>query len=139
MAEQWKQKFPGRDELYDYFRHLDRVWSLSKDTSYNSRITKMIWEAASSRWYCEVNDGESSFHTWSVVLCTGFASKKYIPPYPGLDSFKGVKVHTSAWPQQGINLDDKKVALIGTGASGVQAIQEVAKVAEKLTVYVVLR
>jgi cation diffusion facilitator CzcD-associated flavoprotein CzcO len=119
----------------DYFRHLDRVWGLSKDTTYNTRITKMRWDQQKSRWNCEINNGEATITTWAVVLCTGFASKKYIPPYPGIDSFKGDTIHTSAWPQQGFDLDDKKVAIIGTGASGVQAIQEVAHMAGKLTVF----
>jgi cation diffusion facilitator CzcD-associated flavoprotein CzcO len=98
----------------------------------------MTWDQQKSRWHCEINGGERSLSTWAVVLCTGFASKKYIPPYKGIESFKGTTIHTSAWPQQGFNLDNKRVALIGTGASGVQAIQEVAHKASKLTVYVAL-
>ena len=132
---EWKQKFPGRDELADYFRHLDRVWDLSKDVTYSTRVTAMQWDSQSSRWRCELNNGESSCSAWSVVLCTGFASKTYVPPYRNMDSFKGYTVHTSKWPQQGLNLDNKRVAIIGTGASGVQAIQEVAKKASKLTVF----
>lgn len=149
----WKQKFPGRDELVDYFRHLDRVWKLSKDITFNSRITKMRWDQQRSRWKCDINGGESSVSAWAVVLCTvrstllsgieqhlislvqGFASKHYIPPYKNIDTFKGTMIHTSQWPQEGFNLDDKKVAVIGTGASGVQAIQEISKVAGKLTVF----
>ncbi len=128
-------RFPGRDELYAYFRHLNRVWGLGKDCTFNSRITNMRWNKQKSCWDCEVNGGESTFSTWSVVLCTGFASKPYTPPYKGMDDFKGYKVHTSKWPQSGFSLDDQKVAIIGTGASGVQAIQEVASVASQLTVF----
>ena len=132
---EWKEKFPSRDELGRYFRHLDRVWDLSKDITYNTRVTSMQWDAQQSRWLCELNGGASVVKAWTVVLCTGFASKLYIPPYRNLESFKGQTVHTSLWPQKGFNLDNKKVAVIGTGATGVQAIQEIAQVASKLTVF----
>ena len=132
---EWREKFPGRDELTRYFRHLDDVWDLSKDITYKTRVTSLLWDAQKSKWNFEVNGGESSGTAWSVVLCTGFASKKYIPPYRNMDSFKGTRVHTSEWPQQGVNLDNQRVAVIGTGATGVQAIQEISQVASHLTVF----
>lgn len=131
----WKQKFPGRDELTDYFKHLDKTWDLSKDISFNSRVTSMTWDDLSSRWQCEINEGETQCTAWNVVLCTGFASKRYIPPFKDLNRFKGDLHHTAVWPQGGVDLDNKRVAVIGTGASGVQVIQEVGKVASELTVY----
>lgn len=66
----WKQKFPGRDELVDYFRHLDRVWNLKKDITFSSRVTKMRWDQQTSRWKCEINGGKESITAWTVVLCT---------------------------------------------------------------------
>lgn len=132
---EWREKFPARDELADYFRHLDKVWDLSKDITYDTKVTKMHWDAEKSRWNLELNDGKQNATAWSVVLCTGFASKAYIPPYRGLKTFKGDQIHTSRWPQQGYNMDNKRVAVIGTGATGVQAIQEVAKKASHLTVF----
>ena len=131
----WKQKFPDRDELTDYFQHLDKTWDLSRDISYNSRITSMKWDQGSSSWHCEINEGESKCTAWSVVLCTGFASKRYTPAFKNLDSFKGEIHHTAVWPQGGVLLDNRRIAVIGTGASGVQIIQEIAKVASQLTVY----
>jgi cyclohexanone monooxygenase len=132
---EWREKFPGRDELADYFRHLDKVWDLSKDITYDTRITKMQWDASQSRWNLDLNGGNKKITAWSVVLCTGFASKAVIPPYKGIDSFKGDKIHTSRWPQQGYNTDNKRVAIMGAGATGVQTIQEVSKTAGHLTVF----
>ena len=95
----------------------------------------MQWNEGASRWHCEINDGESRCTAWSVVLCTGFASKRFIPDFKNLDVYKGVIHHTGVWPQGGVDLVDKRVAIIGTGASGVQLIQETAKIATQLAVY----
>ena len=108
---------------------------MGDDISYNSKVTALHWDANNSRWKYEINKGESTGTAWSVVLCTGFAAKRYIPPWPGVDSFKGETLHTSRWPQSGKYLDNKRVAIIGTGATGVQAIQEVSQKASHLTVF----
>ena len=131
----WQQRFPGGKELISYFQHLDKIWDLSKDISYNARITSMNWNASDSRWECNVNDGESLCSASAVVLCTGFASKRHVPDIPHMDAFRGQMHHTAVWPQAGVDLEGKRVAVIGTGASGVQLIQEVGKVASHLTVF----
>ncbi|KAF2100130.1 FAD/NAD(P)-binding domain-containing protein [Rhizodiscina lignyota] len=131
----WRQRFPGRDELKDYFRHLDRVWDLSRDISYSSRVTAMEWNDAAHQWHLQVNNGESYCTARHVLLCTGFASKPYFPPIKNADVFKGETYHTSLWPQNGVKLDGRRVAIIGTGASGVQCIQEVGYVASQMTVF----
>lgn len=95
----------------------------------------MRWDSHASKWRCKLNSSSRVVTAWSVVLCTGFASKLYIPPYKNIDAYKGVIHHTAAWPQEGVDLYNKRVAVIGTGASGVQVIQEIAKVAKHLTVY----
>ena len=70
-----------------------------------------------------------------VVACTGFGSKPYIPDIAGMDAFSGVCVHTGLWPQEGLDLSGKRVAVVGTGASGVQVIQEAGREAAHLTVF----
>ena len=132
---EWKQLFPGRDELVAYFRHLEQVWNLTPDISFNSRVSSVHWDEAHSVWRYEINDGEKKGSARSVVLCTGFAAKRYVPPWKGMETFRGETVHTSRWPQTGYDLDDKRVAIIGTGATGVQTIQEVSQKAAHLTVF----
>lgn len=95
----------------------------------------MRFDADEARWRCIVNDGEGECSAWAVVLCTGFASKRYIPAFENMDSFQGEMHHTAVWPQEGVNLKDRRVAVIGTGASGVQVAQEVAKEASHLSVF----
>lgn len=95
----------------------------------------MHWDEKTSKWHYEINKGKITGTAWNVVLCTGFAAKRYVPPWPGVDSFKGETLHTSRWPQSGKNVDNKRVAIIGTGATGVQAIQELSQKASHLTVF----
>ena len=128
----WKQTFPGQDELREYFQHLDKTWNLSQDITYNSRVTAMTWDNDISRWRCDINDGKGSCTAWAVVLCTEFASKRYIPNFKDLNTYKGTMHHTSVCPQGGVDLNEQRVAVIGTGASVVQVIQEAAKVASQL-------
>jgi cation diffusion facilitator CzcD-associated flavoprotein CzcO len=72
-----------------------------------------------------------------LVPCLGFASKPYVPQIPGLaqDDFEGRWHHTALWPQEGVNFAGKRVAVIGTGASGVQVVQEAARDAVQLTLF----
>ena len=68
-------------------------------------------------------------------LAIGFASRRYTPPVKGLSDFRGDMYHTAIWPQHGVNLNNKRVAIIGTGASGIQCIQEIGSDTAHLTIY----
>jgi len=68
-------------------------------------------------------------------LCTGFAAKVYVPDFSGLDAFQGICYHTSQWPQAGLDLRRQRVGVVGTGASGVQIVQELGPQVEHLTVF----
>ncbi len=84
----------------------------------------MAYELVGSQTWCK----------W-FLPCIGFAAKKYTPPMPGLSNFKGEVYHTGVWPQYGVNLRRKRIAQIGTGASGIQVIQEIGDDAKHLTIY----
>ena len=85
-------------------------------------------------WEVETDDGDT-VTTRFLVMCTGFASKPFIPAIAGLDRFLGECHHTAAWPQDGTTLRDRRVAVVGTGASGVQVVQEAARHAAQVTVF----
>ncbi|KAJ9607500.1 hypothetical protein H2200_007578 [Cladophialophora chaetospira] len=132
----WKQRFPGRDELVEYFEHVTDVWDLKSLIDYNTHVTGAQWDEQSLEWAVEVKDVPGPrYRSRFLCLCTGFAAKPYTPPFKGLEKFKGTLYHTSQWPQVGVNLDGKRVGIIGTGASGIQAIQQIAKVVSHLTVF----
>lgn len=137
----WSQRYPGRDELCRYFAHVDRVWDLSKDITYNARVKSAHWDKDAGEWTTQANITQGggpktvTARAKYVLFCTGFASKTYTPPFAGMEKFKGLKVHTSEWPQGGIDLSGKRVGVIGTGASGIQVSQTIAPVVSELTVF----
>ncbi|TAL28095.1 MAG: NAD(P)/FAD-dependent oxidoreductase [Phenylobacterium sp.] len=130
----WTERFPAWDELRRYFHHVDEKLELSRDIRFNARVEGAEFDEDSRRWVVRTQDGGLVSPRF-LVLCTGFAAKPYIPDLEGLDRFEGVKHHTAWWPQDGLELKDKRVGVIGTGASGVQVVQEAARVAAQLTVF----
>jgi len=113
---------------------MDRTLDLSKDIRFDTRVTGADFDTQRNQWVVRTADGSTTRCSY-LVPCLGFASKPYIPPLPGLDSFRGICHHTALWPQDGVDFTGKRVAVIGTGASGVQVIQEAAGESVDLTVF----
>jgi cyclohexanone monooxygenase len=130
----WDERFPDWQALRRYFDHVDDVWGLRDDILFETRLTAGAWNEAQRYWDLHTDAGVA-LRTRFVVLCTGFAAKAHVPDIPGLDSFEGDWSHTAHWPQGGLDLTGRRVAVIGTGASGVQVVQEAARVAEHVTVF----
>lgn len=130
---QWSERFPGWEELRRYFAHVDDCLDLSRDIDFNTRVTAARFDADIGQWHIEAS-GRTARARY-LIACTGFAARAHIPDIAGLDSFAGPCHHTGHWPQAGLDLTDQRVGVIGTGASGVQVIQEAAKVARHLTVF----
>jgi cation diffusion facilitator CzcD-associated flavoprotein CzcO len=107
---------------------------LKKDTIFNSFVNSATWNDAESRWTVTTKKGDT-FKAKYLSLNTGFAAKRYIPDWKGIESFKGTFLHPSYWPREGIDLKGKKVALIGTGATGVQISSEIAPIVDQLVVF----
>ncbi len=135
----WSERFPGRDELVAYFRHVDAVLDLSRDIDLDTRVEAAHWDEEHRRWAVTARRGgdaaERSYQARHLLMCTGFGSMPYTPELPGLDEFDGLAVHTAEWPDGGVDLAGRRVGVIGVGASGVQVVQEAAPVAERLTVF----
>lgn len=130
----WDERFPDWRALRRYFDHVDSVWNLSRDIRFNTRVERAQWDEPSRSWLIASGAGEL-LRARFLILCTGFAAKPYIPDFTGLARFEGACHHTAQWPQAGIDMAGKRVGVIGTGASGVQVVQEAAGVASELTVF----
>lgn len=131
---EWTERFPGQEELERYFKHVDNKLNLSKDIHFNTTVTSAEFCHSRDQWLVKTNvDG---IVTWAnfFILCTGAADFRYMPSFQGLNDFKGITCHTRLWPKD-LNVAGKRVAVIGTGASGIQVIQEIAPEVSHLTVY----
>lgn len=132
----WSERFPGREELKAYFHYVDNKLDLSRDIRFNTRVTGMKFDADNNQWQVELNQGDDApMAARFVVLSVGFAAKSFTPEHAGVEDFTGEIYHTAHWPEAGVEFKDKRIAVIGTGASGVQTVQEAAKVAAQVTVY----
>lgn len=130
----WSTNYPDWTELQAYFDHADKVLELSKDCAFQSVVTSAEFDTSSGKWVVKTADGRTARARF-LIVAAGFAAKRYIPDFGSLDLFKGIIHHSSFWPNEGVDYDNKRVAIIGTGASGVQMIQEIGKTAKHLDVY----
>jgi cation diffusion facilitator CzcD-associated flavoprotein CzcO len=130
----WTERFPGWSELRAYFHYVDTKLDLSRDIRFNTRVTGADFDAEQSQWVVQTNGG-APVRARLLVLCTGFAAKHYVPNLEGLEDFQGACYHTALWPQDGLDLTGRRVGVIGTGASGVQVIQEASRLAAHVTVF----
>ncbi|KIK68165.1 hypothetical protein GYMLUDRAFT_216780 [Collybiopsis luxurians FD-317 M1] len=130
----WKERYPDWKELRRYFYHVDQKLDLRKDIVFNRKVVSATWNEDVDRWLVTSQDA-SVVRPRYLLLCLGYATRPYIPNFKGMDKFRGVCHHTARWPQKGIDLEGKRVAVIGTGASGVQVVQDVGPQASQLTVF----
>lgn len=131
---EYTELFPDWAEVREYFAYVDRKLDISKDVHFNTRITAAHYHSGDNKWIVRASDG-TTFHCTYLLPCVGFASKPYFPQIPGLeqDIFEGPLHHTGLWPQGGLDYAGKRVAVIGTGASGVQIVQEMYPDVAQLT------
>lgn len=129
----WSVKFPAQKELVGYFNHVDKVLGLRKDVYFNAEVTSVQYNNTHGWW--TVKSAQRTATCKYLVLAAGALHRTYRPDFPGLDDFKGDVYHTASWPEDS-NLQGKKVAVIGAGATGVQVVQELAKQVDQLFVCV---
>jgi len=109
-------------------------FDLRKDISFNTRMTRASYDEQAARWTITAEDGRQ----WSaqyLVMCVGQLSMTKKPDYPGQADFKGEIIHSGVWPKHKVDFTGKRVAIIGTGSSGMQMTPVIAKLAKHLTVF----
>lgn len=131
----WSERFPGFAEIRKYFEHVDKVLNISKDATFNAEVIEARFDSTAATWNVKTKQGHVATARW-LILCTGSTYKRYYPDFPGLDKYKGSLHHSGLWPAEGIDVSGKSVGIIGTGATGVQVVQELAKEAKEATVFV---
>ena len=130
----WSERYPGFEELRRYFAHVEKVLDVKKDIAFDTRVIGADFDQSSEKWVVKTEDGRTARARY-FILATGFAAKRHFPGWSGLDSFEGIMHHSSFWPEGGVNVKGKRVAVIGTGSTGVQIAQECGPDAKELTVF----
>ncbi len=130
----WSEHFAGQPEVERYCNFVADKFDLKRDIQFSTRVVFAHFDDDSHSWTIGVEGGES-YRARFMVMAIGLLSAPTMPRFEGIEDFKGTSAHTGLWPKEGIDFDGKRVAVIGTGASGIQAIQEIAKSAEHLTVF----
>jgi cation diffusion facilitator CzcD-associated flavoprotein CzcO len=130
----WSEHFAGQPETLRYLNHVADRFDLRRDIQFRSRVTAAHWQEAARSWDVTLEDG-SRHRARFLVTAIGPLSAPTMPRIEGVDTFEGQSCHTARWPHEPVRFEGKRVAVIGTGATGVQTIQEVAKTAGHLTVF----
>lgn len=130
----WTQRFPGSEELRRYFAFVAEKWDLRKDTEFDTFISAATFDVSTAIWNITAKSGKV-YRAKYLLLNTGFAAKRYIPDWEGIDKFRGTWIHPSYWPKEELDLQGKKVAVIGTGSTGVQLAQELSQVASEFVLF----
>ena len=130
----WKERFSGQPENLKYLNFVADKFELRQYMRFNSRVEAMSWDEDSRLWHLDVRDGPS-YTARFVVASLGPLSVPTLPSYPGMDDFQGESFHTFWWPKEPVQLAGRQVGIIGTGATGIQVIAEIADKVDKLTVF----
>jgi cation diffusion facilitator CzcD-associated flavoprotein CzcO len=130
----WKERFSGQPENLRYLNYVADKFDLRKYMQFNCVVESAHFDQAASLWRLKLNDGR--ILTCRVFIpAVGVLSAPTLPRYEGLDSFCGDSFHTYNWPQREVDFVGKRVAVIGTGATGVQLIGAIADRVGDLTVF----
>ncbi|KAL6406626.1 cyclopentanone monooxygenase [Ilyonectria robusta] len=130
----WSERFPSGEELKAYFKHVDETLDLSKDITYSANVIDGRYDEFSGKWTVTTENGQKAVCKY-LVCATGSSFKPHYPDFKNLDKFQGQLIHSTRWPTAA-NTKNKRVAIVGSGATAIQCTQEIAKEARHLTVYI---
>lgn len=130
----WKERFSGQPENLRYVNYVADKFDLRKHIQFNSKIASARFDEGGNRWLLALEDGREVTCRF-LVTALGMLSTPTMPRLEGVEDFQGQSFHTYYWPHEPVDLSGKKVAVIGTGATGVQVIGEIADKVGDLTVF----
>jgi cation diffusion facilitator CzcD-associated flavoprotein CzcO len=129
---QWTERYAAQPEILRYLDHVADRFDLRRHFRFATRVTTATFDEATDRWTVE-SDGGEALQARVVIMATGALSEPNVPLIAGLDDFEGRIVHTARWPDD-VDVTGRRVAVIGTGSTGVQLITTIAPVAAHVLV-----
>ena len=130
---QWSERYAAQPEIERYANHVAERFNLNEKIQFGTRVVSAIFDEVTRRWLVTTDQGDVVSAQY-CIMATGLISAPVEPRFEGLESFRGEQFMTSRWPQETPEFAGKRVAVIGTGSSGIQVISEVAKEADQLYV-----
>jgi cation diffusion facilitator CzcD-associated flavoprotein CzcO len=129
---EWSSSYSPQPEIQDYLRRIASEYGVLDKTVFGTELEHAAWDDEAQVWRCRTSSGEVVAKT--LVTGTGGLSAPRLPDIDGIESFTGPLFHSARWDHS-VDLTGKRVAVIGTGASAIQIVPEVQKVAAHLDVY----
>ena len=130
----WTERYAGQPELLRYANHVADRFALRDGIQLNTRLVSATFDESAQLWRAVAQDGQAWSARFMVMAC-GPLSTPNTPPIAGLERFAGTTLHTARWPHEPVDFSGQRVAVIGTGSSGVQVIPQIARQAAQLTVF----
>ena len=130
----WKERFSAQPENLKYLNYVADKFDLRRHMRFGARVEKMIWNEDEHEWRLELQTGESYIARF-VITSLGPLSMPTLPSYEGMDQFGGDAFHTYSWPKEPVAMEGRRFGVIGTGATGIQVISEIADKVGELTVF----
>ena len=130
----WPEKFSAQGDILTYANHVADRFDLRKDITLETEVRAAHYDEAARRWLVETDTGET-VTAQHFIMAGGSISTAQVPKFEGLADYKGETYHTGNWPHEPVSFKGKRVAVIGTGSSGIQAIPVIAEEAAHLTVF----
>ena len=131
---QWPEVFSAQPDLERYANHVADRFDLRKDIRLSTKVTSLKFDENTDRWHVQTADG-GRLVCQHILAATGALSAPNIPDWPGREDFQGEIYHTSRWPEEPLDLTDKRVGIIGTGSTAIQAAPILAEQCQHLTVF----
>lgn len=130
----WPEKFSAQPDILAYANHVADRFDLRKDIDFDTEVTSAHYDANRSKWIAKTSKGEQVSARF-FIMATGCISTAQIPEFDGLHDYSGETYHTGNWPHEEIDFSGQRLAVIGTGSSGIQSIPVLAEEAKHLTVF----
>ena len=130
----WSERFPSQPEIERWLHYIADTLDLRGDMSFSTTVTKADYDETTGRWRVETDQGDV-VDTQFLIGCTGMLSAPLEDRFPGQSTFKGQIAHTGRYPKGGLDIEGKRVGVIGIGATGIQVIQTIASQVAQLTVF----
>ena len=131
---EWSERYPGQAEILRYLNFVADRFDLKRDIRFNTRVVAATYDEQANRWQVRTEDGETYIVKF-LITAVGCLSTANVPDFPGLNDFAGDWYHTGQWPHEGVDFTGKRVGMIGTGSTGIQAAPVIAASATHLTVF----